>query len=176
MSEELKNLYDLGFKYEKEYGNCAQCSLAALMDFFGIEEPSVFKAVTALLGGTGGMGNGNCGAYCGCVVTFGLMYGRDRKHFSDREGAAQASKLARELQTRFMAEYGGVTCHDVQRRVFGRKFNMQDPREREAFETAGGHIDKCPSVVAKAVLWVGEIIQENEKQNLEMINIQGVKI
>jgi len=162
MSDELKNLYNLGFKYEKEYGNCAQCTLASLMDFFGIEEPAIFKAVTALSGGTAGMGNGNCGAYSGGVVALGLMYGRERKNFSDRGGAVQASQLARKLQARFMAEYGGVTCHDVQRRVFGRTFDLQDPDEYRAFEDAGAHVEKCPSVVANAALWTGEIIRNYE--------------
>jgi len=164
MGAELKRLYELGFEYEKRCGNCAQCTLASLLDFFGVEEPAVFKAVTALSGGTAGMGNGNCGAYSGGAVALGLMYGRERQDFADRGKTAQASQLARKLQARFMAEYGGVTCHDVQRRVFGRTFNLQDPDEYRAFEEAGAHVDKCPSVVAKAALWTGEIILDYESK------------
>jgi len=108
------------------------------------------------------MGNGNCGAYSDGVVALGLMYGRERKNFSDRGGAMQASQLARKLQARFMTEYGGVTCHDVQRGVFGRTLNLQDSDEYRAIEEAGAHTDKCPSVVANAALWTGEIIEDYE--------------
>jgi len=162
MSRELNRLYEKGFEYEKRYGNCAQCTLASLLDFFGIEEQALFKAATALSGGTAGMGNGNCGAYSGGVLALGLLCGRERKDFADRGKTGQASQLARKLQAKFMAEYGGVTCHDVQRKVFGRTFNLQDPEDYRAFEDAGAHVDKCPSVVAKAALWTGEIILGNE--------------
>jgi len=155
---DLKTLYDRGSEYEQKYGNCAQCTLATLFDFFEIEDEKLFKAATALSGGTASMGNGNCGAYSGGVLALGLLYGRERKDFSDREKTERAKELAGKLHARFMEQYGGVTCHDVQRKVFGRAFNLRDPKDYEAFEKAGAHLDKCPSVVGNAVRWTGEII------------------
>jgi C_GCAxxG_C_C family probable redox protein len=161
MSGELKRVYDLGYEYERKYGNCAQCVLAALLDFFGTEDEAVFKAATALSGGTAGMGDGNCGAYSGGVLALGLKYGRERKDFSDRGKAKHASELARKLHTKFISEYGGVKCCDVQRKVFGRTFNLQDRRDYQEFEKAGAHVDKCPNVVGKAALWTAEIISDD---------------
>ena len=158
MNDDVKKLYDLGFEYEQQFGNCAQCTLAALLDFFNVKEDKLFKAATGLSGGTAGMGNGNCGAYSGGVLFLSLLYGRERHEFSEREKTKPAGELARKLHGKFMAEYGGVRCHDVQGKVFGRKFNFQDPDEYEAFEVAGGHEDKCPSVVGKAACWTAEII------------------
>jgi len=161
MSTELNRVYDRGHEYEREYGNCAQCVLAALSDFFHVQGDAVFKAATALSGGTAGMGDGNCGAYSGAVLALGLMYGRERKDFANPRKARHASDLARMLRSKFMKEYGGVTCHDVQRKVFGRTFNLQDRVDYQAFEEAGAHTEKCPDVVGKAALWTAEIISND---------------
>jgi len=154
----------------QKYWNCAQCTIAALSDFFGTGSERLVKAATALSGGTAGMGNGNCGAYSGGVLALGDLYGRERKDLSDREKTRVAKDLsdrektrvardlAGKLHARFMEQYGGVTCHDVQRKVFGRPFNLRDPKDYEAFEKAGAHLDKCPSVVGNTVRWTGEII------------------
>lgn len=160
---DLKKLYDLAYKYMQKYGNCAQCTLATLFDFFGIGEEKLFKAATPLSGGTASMGNGNCGAYSGGVLALGLLYGRERKDFSDPQKTELAKELARKLHARFMEEYGGVTCHDVQSRVFGRTFNLLDPEDHQAFEEAGAHVDKCPSVAGNAARWTGEIILAEKK-------------
>jgi C_GCAxxG_C_C family probable redox protein len=158
VKSDFQKLYDLGFTYEHNYGNCAQCTLAALLDYFDVTEDQLFKAATGLSGGTAGMGNGNCGAYSGGVLFLSLLYGRARQEFAEREKTKRVGELARMLHGKFMAEYGGVRCHDVQRKVFGRTFNFQDPSEYKAFEAAGGHEDKCPSVVGKAACWTAEII------------------
>lgn len=165
MGTELKRVYDLGHKYEREYGNCAQCVLAALSDIFGLEDcEAVFKAATALSGGTAGMGDGNCGAYSGAALALGLMYGRERKDFASPKKAKHASELTRKLRSKFLEEYGGVRCHDVQHKVFGRTFNLQDRADYKAFEEAGAHTDKCPEVVGKAALWTAKIILDDRNR------------
>lgn len=162
MSTEPKRAYDLGHEYERKYGNCAQCVFAALSDFLGLEDAeAVFKAATALSGGTAGMGDGNCGAYSGGILVLGLLYGHERKEFTNRKKTKHASGLARRLHSKFIQEYGGVRCHDVQRKVFGRAFNLQNTTDYQAFEEAGAHTDKCPSVVGKAALWTAEIISND---------------
>jgi C_GCAxxG_C_C family probable redox protein len=165
MNTELNRVYDLGHEYEREYGNCAQCVLAALSDFFGLEDcEAVFKAATALSGGTAGMGDGNCGAYSGAALALGLMCGRERKDFANPRKAKHASDLARKLHSRFLEEYGGVRCHDVQQKVFGRTFNLQDRADYQAFEEAGAHKDKCPDVVGKAALWTAKIVLDDRNR------------
>ena len=158
MRKDVTTPYDVGFQYEHQYGNCAQCTLAALLDFFNLKEDTLFKAATGLSGGTAGMGNGNCGAYSGGVLFLGLLYGRERQAFAERGKTQRVGDLARKLHERFMAEYGGVRCHDIQHVVFGRTFNFQNPEEYQAFEAAGGHEDKCPHVVGLAARWTAEIV------------------
>ena len=166
MTKDLSRLYTRGYEFEQHHGNCAQCTLAAILEFFNIQEDALFKAATPLSGGTAGMGNGNCGAYSGGALAIGLFFGRPRKDFGNRDAAKLSSTLTRELRTKFMEEYGGVTCHAVQQAVFGRTFNLTDPIDRQAFEAAGAHTDKCPHVVGLAAQWAGKIIIDH-KNNLD---------
>ena len=55
----------------------------------------------------------------------------------------------------------------MQKKIFGRSFNFWDEKEKELFEKSGGHIDKCPAVVAKAAQWTFEIIEEEINQGKE---------
>jgi C_GCAxxG_C_C family probable redox protein len=162
MAKDLSLLYTRGYEFEQQHGNCAQCTLAAILEFFHIQEDALFKAATPLSGGTAGMGNGNCGAYSGGALAIGLFFGRARNDFSNRDATKLSSTLTREFRMKFMEEYGGVTCHAVQQAVFGRTFNLTDPIDREAFEAAGAHTDKCPHVVGQAAQWAGKIIVDHK--------------
>jgi C_GCAxxG_C_C family probable redox protein len=165
MIKELSRLYTLGYEFEQQFGNCAQCTLAAILEFFHVQEDALFKATSPLSGGTGGMGNGNCGAYSGGALAIGLFFGRERSDFANRDATKLSSALTRQLRAKFMEEYGDVTCHAVQQAIFGRTFNLTDPIDREAFEAAGAHTDKCPHVVAQAAHWTGKIIIDQNKNN-----------
>ena len=167
MAKDLSLLYTHGYEFEQQYGNCAQCTLAAILEFFHIQEDALFKAATPLSGGTAGMGNGNCGAYSSGAVAIGLFFGRPRNDFGNREAAKLSSTLTREFRTKFMEAYGGVTCHAVQQVVFGRTFNLSDPIDWQAFEAAGAHTDKCPHVVGQAAQWAGKIISDHQKTSLK---------
>ena len=158
----LKRAYELGFKYERDYRNCAQCTYAAVRDVLGIGSDDVFKAAYGLSGGSASLGTGNCGAYSGGILAISSKYGR--KRLTD-ERTTTTRELSRKLYERFVDEYGSCICHDIQRRIFGRTFDLWDLKDREEFEKAGGHIDKCPSVVGKAAKWVTEILLDAEKAN-----------
>jgi hypothetical protein len=56
----------------------------------------------------------------------------------------------------------GLCCHDVHRHELGRAFHLRDLAEREGFEAAGAHEDKCTGVVARAAQWAMEIIDEEQ--------------
>ena len=159
--EILKKAYELGFNYEKEYGGCCQSVLAAIQDTLDMKNDAIFKAGTGLAGGLGATGAGTCGALSGGAMTISSRIGRDRNNFKDPEKIRfQAYLLAKKLYDRFVEEYGSGTCNDIQKRLFGRSYNLLDPAEFEAFEKAGGHIDKCTSVVGNAAKWTVEIMLE----------------
>jgi C_GCAxxG_C_C family probable redox protein len=155
--------YALAYEYEQKYGYCAQCVVAALQDTLDFISDDVVRSAHALSGGLGGAGDGTCGALAGGVMAICCKYGRERKDF-DRTQMKLPEELAKRLHDLFIEEYGSPICGDVQRRIFGRSFNIWDPSEYQEFESAGAHIDKCPKVVGKVAKWVTEILLEEESR------------
>ena len=85
--------------------------------------------------------------------------GRDRRNFRDPERIRwKTYELAKKLYDKFVEEYGSGTCSDIQNKIMGRSFDLWDPADFEEFDKAGGHTEKCPSVVANAAKWTTEIL------------------
>ena len=83
---------------------------------------------------------------------------REYNDFKDRKKKRRVSKYAKILYDRFVDEYDSPLCCDVQKKIFGRSFDLMDPIEYEEFEKAGAHVDKCPTVSGNAARWTAEII------------------
>ena len=160
----MERAYSLGFEYEKKYGGCAQCVLAALQDVLALrnaETDAIFKSATSLAGGVGSEGDGHCGAYSGGVLMLGYTIGRERENFADPEGVRQKTNaLVQELHMRFIERYGTVICHSIHRKIFGRPYYLVDEEERSKFYEAGAHEDKCTAVVGEAARWTIQILSD----------------
>jgi C_GCAxxG_C_C family probable redox protein len=158
--KKMEKAYELGFKYERDYGSCPQCTFAAVSEILGNENKEIFKAIDGLAGGLGRTTNGTCGALTGGVAAISQRYGReDFPNLGQRE---KCMTLAKELHDRFIEEYGSVICKDVQTKIMGRSYDFWNPKEREEFDKAGGHSDKCPDVVGKAAKWTVEILMDEK--------------
>jgi len=156
-NEILRRVYDRAFEYDQKYGSCPQCVLAAIQDEFGIVHDDVFMASHALAGGVGLSTEGTCGALTGGVMALGCKYGRSRENFA--KGRFLNSHVqAKKLHDRFVQEYGSTICRDVHKKLFGRTFNLWDPKEYEEFQKAGAHKDICPTVAGNVAKWVAEIL------------------
>ncbi len=153
---------ELGFAYEGEYHHCAQSVIAAVQEALGIPDEAVLRAATGLAGGAGLSGEGSCGAFVGGGMLFGQRFGRGRDSLHDRDADDKAYELTYELYERFIETYGSCVCRGVQRAVFGRSFDLLDPEDKEAFDAAGAHTDKCTGVVGTAARWIAEIIVREE--------------
>ncbi|MGC8961053.1 MAG: C-GCAxxG-C-C family protein [Candidatus Bathyarchaeia archaeon] len=155
-SEVSEKAYKLAFEYESKYGNCPQCVIAAIGDVFSLKLDELFKASHGLAGGLGLSGSGTCGALSGGSIVLSHFYGRNRENFHKRVMKSyEKSKL---LYDKFVEEFGGCTCREVQQKLFGRSFNLWDAEDYKRFEEEGGHRDKCPSVTGKVAKWVAEIL------------------
>jgi C_GCAxxG_C_C family probable redox protein len=152
----MKRAYDLGFHYEREYGSCPQCVFAAVSEIVGSNSREIFKAIDGLAGGLGRSTNGTCGALSGGIAAISHKYGRE--NFQNLGQREKCMALAKRLHDKFKDEYGSVICKDVQKKILGRSFNFWDPKDREAFDKAGGHTEKCPDVVGKAAKWTVDIL------------------
>jgi len=155
---------DLAFRYEQAYGSCSQCVLRAMQEVFGLISDDTLKAGYGLAGGGGATGRGTCGALAAGMMAVSARYGRDKSQM-DQGLPFRPFALAREVMDRFVAVYGSPICADVQRSVFGRCYDFYSKDDYEAFEKAGGHIDKCPGVAGNAARFAAEVLMEAEEQD-----------
>jgi C_GCAxxG_C_C family probable redox protein len=154
----LQKAYDLGFKYEEDYGGCGQVVVAALQDAFDMPNPDVFKSMSGYAGGGATVGDAGCGAYVGGILWLSLLKGRERDNFKDPERVRfEAFANARKLHRKFVDEFGTVICREMQMKLFGRPYYLPDADEMKKFLDAGGHTTHCPDVCGRAARWAGEI-------------------
>lgn len=162
----LDKVYELGVDFERYSGSCSQCTAAALHEVLGFE-PVIVKIASASCGGQAGCSTGTCGAVVGGTIVLDYYFGRPVKLLSatheDQEGKDalhRAMEVSRTFCEKFNNEYGSILCPGVQKKIYGRSFNLQDESDWEAFIAAGAHTDpsKCMSVVGNASRWVLEML------------------
>lgn len=154
----IEKAAEIALRYEMEFFGCSQTVLAPLMEVFGIYEPSVLRAATALSGGVGRRGN-VCGSLSGGLLMIGLLTGRD-----DLEMKAQyqrGMRFADKLCKKFEEAYGSIVCKEIQKVKFGRSFDLMDEAERKTLhEIMKSNPDGCQAVVRDAARWTAEIVAE----------------
>lgn len=147
--------YDKALQYELDYGCCPQCVLAAVQETVGVIDDSVIKASHGLSGGGGLSGKGACGALTGGLVALSAKRGRDRDKL-DKGRFINNFRKGDELVARFKAEFGGVTCEELQQQFTGRTYDMWQAEQYQAFNDARGH--KCAQATATVTRWVVEMM------------------
>jgi C_GCAxxG_C_C family probable redox protein len=157
--------YELAYTYEATHGSCPQCVLAAIYETLKIGDPATFKAADILAGGTTLSSQGTCGALIGGLVAISSIVGRDYSEFIAGLKKRKAFFYGKKLYDRFIQEYGSPLCKDVQTCLFGRSYSLIDKEEYAAFENAGAHVDKCPSVAGNAAKWTAEILINDIKMS-----------
>jgi C_GCAxxG_C_C family probable redox protein len=159
----LQQAYDLAYGYESTRGSCPQCVLAAIYETLNIGDPVTFKAADILAGGTALSAQGTCGALIGGLLSLSSIVGRSYSEFSDGQKKRKAFFYGKILYDRFVKEYGSPLCVGVQYKLFGKCYKLFDKEEYAAFEKAGAHVDKCPSVAGNAARWTAEILIDDLK-------------
>jgi len=163
MAGEFENLIrkigDLACHYELAYHGCSQSVLKALQDSLGIGDNLTFKAASAFAAGVARMGE-ICGALTGGIMAISLVYGRDKlEETGVSKDYLKATELSVRLFEKFKEEFGSVRCFDIQKKLFGRSFDLKKEEDRQEFIKAGGYgPEGCPKVVKKAAMLAAEII------------------
>jgi C_GCAxxG_C_C family probable redox protein len=147
--------YDKALRYELDYGCCPQCVLSAIQETVGVIDDSVIKASHGLSGGGALSGQGACGALTGGLVALSAKRGRDRDKL-DKGRFINNFKKGQELVDRFRAEFGGVTCQELQHQFTGRTYDMWQAEEYQAFSDARG--EQCAHATATVTKWVVEMM------------------
>jgi C_GCAxxG_C_C family probable redox protein len=156
--------FALAKKYEMENGNCAQSVFAAVTESLGVENGEVLRAATGFADGIGLTGDGHCGALSGAVMAIGLMFGRKKEDFHRHGKMMKALLLSRQLENRFMGQYGLCRCHDLQVKFYGRFFNLMEPSELETALKAG-MLERCSTLAGEVASLAAELILEQQARD-----------
>jgi C_GCAxxG_C_C family probable redox protein len=164
----LEKVSDLGISFERYSGSCSQCTAAALREILGFEDV-VVRVATSSCGGQAGFSTGACGGVIGGTIVLDYYLGRPADMLSstelipqNMEALSRAIEGAKSLCDKFIRQYGSILCPQIQEKIYGRSFNLQDPADWKAFEEAGAHTDpsKCMSIVGNAARWTLETLIE----------------
>jgi len=161
VEDPVERAYQLAYKYEREHHGCAESTLLAIQETFHLGDDVVRRSASGLLAGVAFMGS-VCGALIAGVMALGMKFGRPSIE-RPIEGQTELFRRIIRLRRMFKREFGSCLCHEIQRSLLGRSFNLADPSEYEAFKRAGGY-EKCPEVVAKTARMVAELLIEAERR------------
>jgi hypothetical protein len=167
----LQKAYDLGVAYEMSSFSCSQCTVASLYRILEFPDALV-KASCSNAGGTAMQLVGTCGGLVGGIMVLDYHFGRPFEHMSDKEIIQDpnindlfvAQPVARSLVTRYISEYGTITCANIQMQIYNRVFYLEDYDEFKKLEQAGAHSnpDKCPRIVGNAARWTLELLLDHK--------------
>ena len=149
--------YRLAFENESIYHSCAQAVVKALYDIFDLDLKDVIKASYPLAGGLSDSAQGSCAALAGGMLVIGSVFGRPIEEMS-KGRYSKAHQLSRKLLDEFKAEFGSPICGDVQKKLFGRSFDLLKQDDLKAFNEMGGHLDKCTHVCGTAAKLTAQIL------------------
>ncbi len=93
----------------------------------------VIKSSHTLAGWTALSGEGTCGALAGGIMAICFVHGRALKDMG-RGRSLKSYTLAKKLYDKFAGEFGSCLCKDVQRKIFGRSFDLLDAEDFREFE------------------------------------------
>jgi C_GCAxxG_C_C family probable redox protein len=167
----LKEVYDKAKSYELKGGNCAQCTIAAIFEILGVEDEGVFRAATGMADGVGLSGDGHCGALSGGTMAISYFFGRNREDIGRMGKQIKALLLAKKLHAEFVEKFSTCRCADIQKKQFGRFFNLYDMEEMKAAMEAGMP-EKCSTLVGEtARIALKIILEEQEAKKAKQVEI-----
>lgn len=170
MSQRIERVALKAGDYEEESRNCAQGTLYALEEEFGLFGGEELLRAAMFLPGVGSRGEA-CGAVLGGLLALGLAYGRCSlcdPSWSSPELDSEMLRIRREKILRFReafkAEFGSTNCNVIRPLVMGRDYDPLDPDERKQFIADDGY-KKCRRPPEVAARIVAEILLEDRRWN-----------
>jgi hypothetical protein len=169
----VKKAEELATEYEAKYKGCGQCTFLAIIDALrwgGLEiipidmENRFFSGATALTAGMCTTGNGTCGAVASSALAIGMALGSTRE-MQEKDGSTMDmgfDAIQRCILDKYYEEFHSILCKDVQRKYFGKAWNLTDPAMRDEFLG----ITKGCTIMKTAAMAVACILEEYEKGNV----------
>lgn len=152
--------------YEEMSVNCAQGTLVALMEEFGLQgDKELMKSATFFPGIMSR--KETCGALLGGLMAMGLAYGRDKLYDpawstpeANEEMFRYRQKVFRYCEA-FKAEFGSTMCGVIRPLIMGRDYDTMNAEERKQFIEDGGKV-KCRVPPETAARIAAEIFLEED--------------
>ena len=141
---------------------CSRSTMYGLQTQFDFIPDSFVKATASLCGGTGS-GSGSCGAYCAGLLALGLKFNSTiEEELQDEEAFGKTAATFTEYRERFVKEMGTIMCPKIHEKLFGKAYDLTDPKDSEKFLNLPGHVEKCGETVAVAARIAAEMLLEKE--------------
>jgi hypothetical protein len=162
---------ELGIQYEAKYKGCGPCTFLAVIDALrwgGLEiipqvmEDRFYSGTCMLTAGVGMTGDGTCGAVASSAVAIGLALGIPREGPVEDSLRSACATVRDTVLEKYYCEYRSILCKDVQRKFFGKAWDLtRDDARREFLTITRG----C--TIIQTAKWTTEIIlNEFEKGNV----------
>ncbi len=113
----------------KEIYMCAESSFSAVADALELEgRDYVLRAISSVSGGIANYGTGCCGAIAGTSAAIALSFNATpNRTEAGMRLRARIFNTVSEVVEKFQEHYGGLSCREVQMKLFGKAFNLRDP-------------------------------------------------
>ena len=160
--EVLDEAYRRGKDYLMRYA-CAPGVFAAVMDTLGYEDDpvvkEVFKATVGLIGGTGNMAIGTCGAMAGAAAAISYSFGFTKEDLEDLLKMLNVNGVVAEVGNKMKEKYGHIQCQEVQFHHWGKSYRFTNPEV--LLEFASLSLPACQEVTGDLARWAVEKILEH---------------
>jgi hypothetical protein len=170
--EIIRKANELGIECEAKYKGCGQCTFLAIIDALrwgGLEiiskdmEDKFFSGICVLTAGVGLTGDGTCGAVASSALAIGLALGIPREGQDVETLGAACATVRNTIVDRYYREYRSILCKDVQRKFFGKAWDLTNKEMDKEFR---GLTRGC--TIMQTAKWTVEIIlDEFEKGNVK---------
>ncbi|MHB8105404.1 MAG: C-GCAxxG-C-C family protein [Dehalococcoidales bacterium] len=132
-------------------GNCAQSTLTAFSEEYGLNKDTAFKIAQAFGGGM--HINSTCGAVTGAYMALGLA--NPVSQDNPRESTDKFNALINEFNRKFKELYGAINCTEL------LGYDLTNPEEAAKARESGVFVTKCPVFVGDAVKIVESLLKPN---------------
>ena len=156
-----ESAFATGLQTEMKFGGCGQCVLYSLIENGLDVSKDVFRSASGLAAGVGRQGE-TCGAVTGAILAISALNGREFDKLAETAARNKTFALCYRFIDKFKAEYGSIQCRDIQKKLYGKSYNMTNFEDFQAFLADGGHEPQgCPAVVGNAAKWAVEVLEED---------------
>ena len=167
----IKKAEELGIEYEAKYKGCGQCTFLAIIDALrwgGLEiipedmEERLYSGTFFLTAGVCFTGEGTCGAVTSGVMAISLALGIPREGADVIAAHRAGANIRNTLLDKYYRQYDSILCKDVQRKHFGKAWDLTDDEMTQEFLSI---TDGC--TIRQTAMWATEVIlDEYEKGNV----------